>query len=93
MKRDFDGFDAAHLSGADSDGLSVFGNDDSVGFDVFDDGGSESQVIEFFGAWLTCSHVSQGIFVKQNLVGALNQESAVDGMIFKRIALEVLKCD
>ena len=40
------GVDAAHLAGADADGLAVAGVDDGVGLDVFADAPGEEQGIE-----------------------------------------------
>ena len=49
---DFGGIDAAHLSGADADGLSVAGVDDGVGLDVLADFPGEEQGAGFFGCGL-----------------------------------------
>src|SRR3546814_2812178 len=42
---------AAHLAGADADGLAVLGIDDGVGLDVLGDFPGEDQIVDFLLAW------------------------------------------
>ena len=78
VDRDSDRVDAAHLAGADADGLAVFGIDDGVGLDVLADFPGEEQGARFLG----CGRASGDDFevgvLQWAVVGVLHEQAAGD---------------
>ena len=74
------GVDAAHLAGANADGLSVARVDDGVGFDVLANFPRKEQGSGFFGRGGAFGHYFQICVLQGANVGVLHQDSA--GNIF-----------
>ena len=72
------GVDAAHLAGADADGLAVARVDDGVGFDVLADAPGEEQAAEFFGGGRTPGDDFELGLGDAAGVGVLQQQAAGD---------------
>src|SRR3989344_2012673 len=72
------GVDAAHLAGADTDGLAVFRVDDGVGFNELGHFPGEDQVMDFLLARCTLSNDLQVFGLDHADVAALHQQATVD---------------
>ena len=76
------GVDAAHLAGADADGLAVAvgeaGVDDGVGFDVLADAPGEEQGAHLFGGGLALGDDAELGLGDAEAVGVLHEEAAGD---------------
>ncbi|MFM1943610.1 MAG: hypothetical protein RI897_2592 [Verrucomicrobiota bacterium] len=71
---DTGGIDAAHLAGADTDGAVGVGEEDGVGFDVFDDTPAEEHGADFFGCGFSLGDELEVIFRDRVLIGLLEEE-------------------
>src|SRR3990167_8761382 len=72
------GVDAAHLAGADTDGLAVFRVDDGVGFNELGHFPGEDQVMDFLLARCTLSNDLQVFGLDHADIAALHQQATVD---------------
>ncbi len=72
------GIHAAHLPGADAEGLTVFGVDDCVGLDVLADAPGKEQAAQLFCGRRTPGDDLQFGLVHTRSVGVLQQEPAGD---------------
>lgn len=77
--------DAAHLAGADADGLAVFGVDDGVGFDELGHFPAEQQVVQFGLGGLALADHLQIPERHHAKVALLHQQAAVDALEVKAL--------
>ena len=75
------GVDAAHLAGADTDGLAAFGVDDGIGFDELGNLPGEHQIVDFLLGWRTLGDYLQVIYGDHAGVAALYQQAAIDTLV------------
>ena len=75
------GVHAAHLAGADADGLTVLGVDDGVGFDELGHFPGEDQVVDLLLGRCTLGDHFQVAFGDHADVAALDQQAAGDALV------------
>src|SRR5690554_1670822 len=82
---DLGGVDAAHLAGADTDGLTVLGIDDGVGFDVLGHFPAEQQITNLLFGGLALGDDLQLRRIDHAQITVLYQQATVDTLVVKAL--------